>query len=179
MRIGIMNGKSESKSRSKSKIKIKKETLSQFTDPNISEADRVAMILKIQRALLSHCFERGGCRGHTFNGNMILNEHAIVQHGEGARLDLTIGELFGCVEDNIIDLPFTRFARCIDQGCFMPIKRAALAVRIRFVLVRVQHLNLVTAHEIDAAIAAALAVAFHNGGRRPFDVQLTVSKFLL
>ena len=43
----------------------------------------------------------------------------------------------------------------------------------------VEHLHFVDAVEEDAAVAAALAVTFHNGGRGEFEVELEVGEFVL
>ncbi len=57
----------------------------------------------------------------------------------------------------------------------MKVKRRSLAVGIGGVLVGIEHLNFVTAHEIDAAVAPALPVSCYFTRRSPLDVKLNVA----
>ena len=43
----------------------------------------------------------------------------------------------------------------------------------------VEHLDLVAALEVHAAVAPSLTVSLHLGRRRPFQMQLDVAEFLL
>src|SRR5437899_1487409 len=83
------------------------------------------------------------------------------------------------MENDVIALPLARFAARIDERGGVAIKSASLAVEIGLVAVAIEHLNLVAALEIDAAVASSLTVAFHFGGRGPFDMQLNIRKLLL
>ena len=95
---------------------------------------------------------------------MVLNEHAVLQHGEGTGPHLAIGELLGRVENDVVGLPLAGLAAGVDQRGVVAVERAALAVRIGLVVITIEHLDFIAAHQIDAAVAAALALALR--GRR-------------
>src|SRR6516162_6935233 len=59
------------------------------------------------------------------------------------------------------------------------VDRPGLSVEIRFVLIGIQHLDLISVREEHTAVAAALAAAFDHRGRRPFNVQLAIAITIL
>ena len=61
--------------------------------------------------VLQHQWAGGSCarklrrhRGISQNRNMVLNQHAIVQHRERARLHFTIGSRLGRMEYDVVGL---------------------------------------------------------------------------
>ena len=66
----------------------------------------------------------------------------------------------------------------IDEWLGPAIEGAALAVGVSFVLVAIEDLHFVLAHEEDAAIAAALAIAFHLAWSGELDVQAAGAELL-
>jgi len=60
---------------------------SKGADPDIAKAHRIAMILQHERAFGREAVGWGGRRGGPLDGDVILDQHAIVQHGEGTGLD--------------------------------------------------------------------------------------------
>src|SRR5262245_57474968 len=82
------------------------------------------------------------------------------------------------MEDNIVSLPFAGLARRVYQRSIMSVKRSSLAVRIRLVVVGIEHLDLVAALKVNAAVPSSLAVSLHLGWSRPFYMQLHIAEFL-
>src|SRR5690242_3497028 len=80
--------------------------------------------------------------------------------------------------DDVVGLPFTRFAAGVNQWSMLFINCCRLAVIVGLVFIRVEHLDLIAALQIDAAVAAALARSFNFGRRSPFHVQLAISESL-
>ena len=85
----------------------------------------------------------------------------------------------GAVEDDVVGLPLARRARGVDQRRVLAVDRAAPAVGVGRVLIAVEDLDLVAAEEEDAAVAAALAVAFDVLGRGELEVELEVAELVL
>ena len=69
--------------------------------------------------------------------------------------------------------------QAFDHRRRLLVHRAALAVEIRLVDVRIENLHLVAIGEIDAAIASPLTVAFDFGRRGEFEMQLHIAKLVL
>src|SRR6266576_2588920 len=80
------------------------------------------------------------------------------------------------MEDDVIRLPLTRRPRGIDEWRILPVDGTGLAVRVRVVLVGIEHLQLIDPHEKDAAVAALLAFTLWRSRRAPLDVQLHVAE---
>jgi hypothetical protein len=88
---------------------------SQRANPYIAEAHGVAVVLEVKRALLHETFERRRRGGLGSHRNMVLDEHAVMQHRVRAGLHLAVGELLRGMEDDVVSLPLARFAARIDQ----------------------------------------------------------------
>ena len=99
---------------------------------------------------------------------VVLDQHAVLEHGDVGGLDevLVLVELRG-LEDDVVALPLARLAAAVDQRRILAVDRPGLAVGVRDVVIRVQHLHLVAAHDDHAAVAAALAVAGRRRSARP------------
>src|SRR5579859_3394696 len=80
--------------------------------------------------------------------------------------------------NNVIGLPLARFAAGVDQRGGDTVKSSGLAVGIGFVLIGIQHLNLIPALQVNAAIASALALTFDFTRRSPLNLQLNSAKLL-
>ena len=132
------------------------------------------MVLEVEGAFFDQAAQGGGGGGLRADGDVVLDENAVVQDGEGTVAHGAVRGFLGGAKDDVVGLPFARLATGVDQRGAVAVERAALAVGIGLVLVAVQDLDLVAAHQIDAAIAPALAAAFDGGGRRPLDVHLAV-----
>src|SRR5204863_6997465 len=117
--------------------------------------------------------------GLAVNLDVVLHQHAVVQycHTPAPRGLADFVKVRGS-EDNVVALPFARLARSVDQRRVLFVDRTGLPVEVGWVLVRIEHLDFVMAHQEDAAVAAALAVAFDFGGGGPFYVQLAIAEFL-
>ena len=68
---------------------------SQRADPHVAEMNRVAVVLEVDRPLLGDGVGRGGRRRLPANGDVVLNQHAVVQNRERAGLDLAVGQFLG------------------------------------------------------------------------------------
>ena len=66
-----------------------------------------------------------------------------------------------------------------DQRRVLLVDRAALAVEVRLVVVGIEDLHFVAAHQEHTAVAASLARTFDLFGRRPLDVHLAVTEHVL
>ena len=96
---------------------------------------------------------------------LIMNKFAIVKYVKlGASRDVTLLIEEWAMKCNVEGLPFARFTGGVHQRLGAPIERAALTVRIRCVVIAVEHLNFILAHHKNAAIAASLAVALCDFG---------------
>ena len=82
-------------------------------------------------------------------------------------------------EQDVIALPHAGRARGVDQRRVLPIDRARVPVGIGHIVIAVQDLDLVPAHQEHAAVPASLAVPLDHLGRRPLDVQVAVAECLL
>jgi len=78
------------------------------------------------------------------------------------------------VEDDVVCLPLAGRATGVHQRWKLSVDRRRLAVGIRLVLVRVQHLHLVPPHEEDTTVTALLTLAHRGQWRHPLHVQLRV-----
>ena len=107
---------------------------------------------------------------------VVLHHDSVVEHGDAGRL------LYRAVraearppEHDVVGLPFASRPASVNQRRVLAVHGGRLAVGIGHVLVRIQHLHLVLAHEEDAAVTPALALAPTGGGCRPLDMQLDVA----
>ena len=132
----------------------------------ILNADRE--FTRVRRVRRLRCVRR-----RAFDCAVILNEHAVEEHRHRAcLLQRAIGVELWRVEDHIVRVPLAiRIAR-IHEWRVLPVHRAGHAVDIRLVGVRPQDLQLITAHEENAAVAAMLIFAMAGLRHHPFNVEL-------
>jgi hypothetical protein len=84
----------------------------------------------------------------------------------------------GCFEHNVVGVPF---AGCLDgvrHGRPLAVKSTHLTIGICTIVVGIEDLDLEFAVKVNAAVASALAIAFHDGRRGEFEVKLTIAKLL-
>ena len=138
------------------------------------------MILQLQRFLRGMRFIRAKLCVRSIPNELfvVLNQHAILKNccicrpGKFSILETR------CFENNIVRLPFARLPRSIYQRGILAVDGGSLAIGICRVLVRIEYLDFVAAHEKNTAVPPVLAGAADYSGRCPFDVKLHISKFL-
>jgi hypothetical protein len=81
-------------------------------------------------------------------------------------------------EGDVVDLPLAGGHECVHERGIDPVDRSCETVRVGGIVEIVEDLNFHLAHEEDAAVASALAVALHLGRGGPFEVELAVAEFL-
>src|ERR1035437_5841595 len=152
----------------------------QAANPDVAEADTIMVFLQHERLLgivrrvLRHLPVDHGADRFL----VVVNQHAIEEHGLNGRLDEPLAFKPRRFEDDVVDLPLTRFASRIHKRRELPVNRRCLAVGVGGIVEGVEHLNLVTAHQQHAAIAARLAGTFDVGQLGPLDVKLAVAELL-
>ena len=122
---------------------------------------------------------RGGAfeEGSPLEFEVILHDHPVVQHGdEGGSGDFALIIHAGRGEEDVVGLPFSRRPTGVDHGRGLLVERTGLAVEVGLVLIAVENLHFVAAHQVDATVAASLPLAHDLGGRGPFEVQLAVTE---
>src|SRR5262249_31589192 len=108
---------------------------------------------------------------------MVLHEHAVVQNRNvGWSCDTAARRKTRSAIENVVALPLAGLAARVHKRDVLFVKARRLSVRIRDVVVRVEHLDLVAALQEHAAVAAALAFAFDLGRRAPFDMKLAIAE---
>ncbi len=115
--------------------------------------------------------------GRSPEADAVLDEHAVLEGGDPRGLDQGALRIeAGAPEDDVIGLPFPRGERGIDQGRVLPVGGAGLAVGISVVVVGVEHLQFVGAHQEHPAVAPSLPRVVRRRRGGPLDVQLDVAE---
>src|SRR5712692_8814358 len=120
-----------------------------LADPNIPEADRVIVVLKRQRQLgrVSTVGRPLLVLGRTHEGDVVLNEDAVVQDCDERGLEqLAVFVKARPVEDDVVGLPLARRTAGVDQGRVLPVDRRGLPVRVGLTFVGIKDLNFIQAH---------------------------------
>ena len=73
------------------------------------------MVLENDRAFFGEAFQFCGGGGATFDGDVVLNEDAVVKDGEAAGGDGAVGGFFWCMKDDVVGLPLAGFARGVYE----------------------------------------------------------------
>src|SRR5262245_14042084 len=109
--------------------------------------------------------------GFAVNLDVILNQYAVVKdrHASTSYRFANLVEAWRG-ENNVITLPFAWRARGVYQRRMLFVDGSGLAVKVGFVVVRIEHLHFVMSHQEDAAVASPLTFAFDFRRRCPFDV---------
>src|SRR5687767_414977 len=108
----------------------------------------------------------------------MMDHHPVMDHCCIGRLDKLAVLEARRLEDDVVTLPLARFARCIHHGRILAVNRRRLAIGIGRIVPGIENLDLVAAHQKNAAIGAPLSRAARNRWRGPLDMILRVAEFL-
>src|SRR5262249_46885069 len=142
-----------------------------FHHPDVAVLHLAAVALEEERPRL--IVLRPAAAGRPLDLDLVVNEYAVVpdaDHGVGGLLALV--ELGG-LEFHVVGLPGQRWKAHVHQRSHLTVDAAALVVR-PLEAEAVQHLDLVTVLEVDAAVAAALSRGEGHIGKPEFDVDLVI-----
>ena len=110
---------------------------------------------------------------------VILDEHAVAENGEITGID-DLACLVDRTSENDVDcLILARWMKRVRHRWVGAVDGSREAIRVRWIIVIIQHLHLTDTHQKNAAIAPSLAIAQDILRRRPFDVKLAVSPLFL
>lgn len=107
----------------------------QFANPDVAEADGVAVILKDKGTFIAMRNVVGnGVRAYPVGAalqlDIVLNENTVMKDGESCFfVNLAVFESW-FVENNIVGLPLAGFSRCVDKRGGPAVKSGALAVGV-------------------------------------------------
>ena len=79
-------------------------------DPEVAKPHRISRIRQRRRAFGGEAVDRRGRGGGPLDRDLILDQHAIVQHGEGTGLDRAIRQLRGRMKSDGVGLPLAGFS---------------------------------------------------------------------
>ena len=108
----------------------------------------------------------------------MVHQNAVVEHRQARRTNQRLPVEVRGLEHDVVGLPLARRTAGVDQGRVLPVHRRRLAVGVGLVLVAVEDLDLVAAHEEDAGVAPVLGAALRRGGGGELQVQLDVAELL-
>ena len=152
--------------------------------PDIAEADGISVILQkecesIGMFSIGKSFVIFGVCG-AGELDMIVDDNSVVENRQKGRLfKLSIGIESGTGEDDIVCLPQAWGPAGIDQRWMLPVDGRGHSVGVSGVMVAIENLNFIQAHQIDTAVAPSLALTFDFGRSGPFDMELAVPELLL
>ena len=155
--------------------------LFQLSDPDVPETDRVAVVLQGDRKPVLVSFVGGArlvdCGAYQFG--VVVHQDVVVEHRHQNRADqLAFVIESGSSEYDVIGLPFAWRAAGIDHGRVLGVKGCCHAIGVCFVVVTIEHLNLVDVHQKHTAVPAALTFALNENRGCPFDMKLAISEVL-
>ena len=111
---------------------------------------------------------------------MIVNHQSVVQRGDESRaLERAVGIESRGSKEHVVGLPFAGLAAGIHDRRLLLVDRATLAIEVGLIDERVEDLQFIATHEMDAAVTATLTGAFDLGGRCEFEMQLAIAEALL
>ena len=115
--------------------------------------------------------------GAAFELEVVLHQHAVVEDGDtGWGSEAAVSMEYGSRQDDIVALPFAWFAASIGQWDRLFVDTADLAIDVRFVIIVVQYLQLISivalagAGEEDTAVTPGLVRPGDIGRDPVFDV---------
>ena len=144
-------------------------------DPDVAEADRVAVVLEVEwteRALLP---ERGG-GGGLGNLDVVLHEDAVeVDRHAGIGGFLALGIKARGGEVDVVGLPGERWEAHVELWLRGTVNAAGVAF-VEIGTEGIEDLYLVAALQVDPAVAAALSTFERTVGGAEFDVEMMVAE---
>src|SRR3546814_18145924 len=118
-------------------------------------------------------------RGPSFDSYVILGQYPIVKQGKpGSGFQLSVTGKPGCLEQDIVGLPFAWLPAGIDQWAELFINNGTLSVNIGEILVTIHYLHFVTPGQKDDAVSPPLCFDPYLPRCTHFHVQLTIPKKL-
>jgi hypothetical protein len=151
-----------------------------FPHPNITEANRISVVLNGDRAfgrvgrVLGWAIER--CI--PLELEMIQDQDPVMDRRDvGWGCQLAIFLEAGARPVDVVSVPLAWPTHGIDHRRSLFVDGAGLPIVVGLVLEGIEHLQLVTAHQEDAAVAAALSLTAGRRGGGPFEVQLAIAEF--
>ena len=149
----------------------------QLPDPDVSEQNRVAVVLKGERACVVVRFVgRYGMRAAPACAArkliVVLDQYTVVEYGEGSSLDHFVVLEDRAVEDYVVCLPLCRFEASVDERRLAAVDRRCMTVGVGYVVIRVKNLDFIYPHEEHTAVATILTVPLDFLRSGKLDVKL-------
>ncbi len=146
----------------------------EFAYPNIAVGDEVLVVLEGDGELcgVGFVFREADPFGGAEDLGVVLNEYAVEDgsHAGGRFEGAVFVEAWGD-EDDVVGLPFAGLASGVGEWRVLLVDGTELSVDVGIVLIRIEYLDFVLAHEVDAGVAAVLAVVtFGVGGGAELEV---------
>lgn len=153
---------------------------SELSHPDVSKSNRVLVVLEFDGAsrLVGSVLGDSLMSRRSDEFLSVMDHDAVVDHRDPRFLNESLTVKPRCLEDDVIDLPGARRAARVDEWWFLAVDGRRLSIRVRWVVMGVENLDLVSSKEKDSAVAPPLGLAFNPGGGCPFDVELAVAKVL-
>ena len=108
---------------------------------------------------------------------MIQNQDTVMKGSDvGWRFESTIFVEAGCCPEDIVSVPFPRLAHHVSHRRRLFVNCARLAIKVGFVLIGIEYLELIHSHQENAAVPTPLSVSFDDCRSRPFHVHLAITK---
>src|SRR6266853_833935 len=153
--------------------------LRQLPDPDVPVARRVTVVLQEdgKPVRMRLVVRTRGVHRPAGDDRIVLHQHPVVQHRDPRRVAYrTIRREPGAVENDVVRLPLAGGPAGVHERRGLSVHGSGLAVGVGLVAVRIEHLDLVMAHQEHAAVTALLPLTLGRRGRRPLEVELDVSE---
>ncbi len=156
-----------------------REGLHELAQPDVTEADFVRVILQADgQVAVSFIAGRADIRRGAFQCDIVLYQHAVVEHRHARRrIHRTVRSKPRRRENDVVGLPFAGRQARIHERRILFVDGAGLAVDVRFVFKRIEHLHFVHVLQEHAAVGPILTDFVRRQLRCvPFDMQLHVAE---
>ncbi len=107
-----------------------------------------------------------------------MNEDAVVEHRDARWGEQFFAVIFGSDKDDVVGLPFARFAAGVHERRCLGVDGCALAIRTPLHIERVEDLDLVEAHYNNAVVSCVVPGPGPIRRGHPLYVQLNVAERL-
>src|SRR5882762_10095080 len=151
----------------------------QLPDPDVPVARRVTVVLQEEGkpVRMRLVVRTRGVHGPAGDDRIVLHQRPVVQHRYPRRVVYrTIRREPGAVENDVVRLPLAGGSAGVHERRGLSVHGSGLAVGVGLVAVRIEHLDLVVAHQEHTAVTALLTLTLGRRGRRPLDMELDVSE---